>query len=123
MIIIYSVFANKDEAQKIVKILLEKQMIVCANMHLVTSQYLWEDKIKESEEVVAILKTLKQNYKRVRKEIEAHHSYEAPLIASIKVSKINGPYYNYLKKHVKKYYSNKSPEAKPNLKNPDVREK
>lgn len=121
MIFIYSVFKNKEEADKITKILLEKKMVICGNQFAVNSMYLWKGKIENDSEVVVIYKTFKQNYKRVRQEIEQHHSYEVPFTASIKINEVNVPYYNLLKQTVSKYYGKKSPEAKPNLKNPDVK--
>ena len=121
MIFIYTVFPNKEEAKKIAKVILEKKMAVCVNMWSVGSMYLWEGKVKEGEEVVCVFKTLKQNYKRIKKEIELKHSYEVPFIASVKINQINGPFYHYLKKNVKRYYGKKSSEAKPNLRNPVIR--
>ena len=70
-----------------------------------------------------IVNALKQNYKRVKQEIERLHSYENPFVGSLKISEINGPYYQYLKKNVKRYYGKRSAEAKPNLKNPSIKEK
>ena len=121
MILIYTVFKNKEEAIKITKILLEKKMVICGNMLDSNSMYLWEGKIQEDSEVIVIYKTFKQNYKRVRQEIEKHHSYKVPFIVSIKINEVNEPYYNLLKHTVSKYYGKKSPEAKPNLKNPDLK--
>lgn len=121
MIFIYCVFKNQDEADKITRILLEKKMVICGNQFSINSMYLWKEKIEKSPEVVVIYKTFKQNYKRVRKEIETHHSYEVPFIASIKINQINESYYHLLKKTVIRYYGKRSPEAKPNLKNPDLK--
>ena len=123
MIIIYTVFANADEAKKITKILLEKKLVVCGNMFEMNSMYLWKGKIEEGKEIGCFYKTFKQNYNRVKAEIESLHSYEAPPVISLKASNVNGVYYHALKKEVRKYYGKKSPEAKPNLKNPDISKK
>ncbi|KKP69300.1 MAG: CutA1 divalent ion tolerance protein [candidate division CPR3 bacterium GW2011_GWF2_35_18] len=121
MIFIYCVYKDKEEADKITRILLEKKMVICGNQFVVSSMYLWKEKIESDSEVVVFYKTFKQNYKSVRKEIEKHHSYEVPFIASVKINEVNESYYHLLKQTVSKYYGKKSPEAKPNLQNPDLK--
>jgi periplasmic divalent cation tolerance protein len=115
MIFIYTVFPTQEEAKKVAQLLLREKMVACANMWSINSLYFWDQEIKEGKEVAVIFKTLRQNYSRVCKEITRHHSYEVPFIGMIKVNSINGPFYQYLKKNVVKYYGKKSPEAKPNL--------
>lgn len=123
MILIYTVFKDKDEAQKIAKQLLEKKMVSCVNFWEIESLYWWEEKLVEGHEVVAIFKTLKQNFRAVKNEIKKNHSYKVPFIASIKLNEVDGDFYAYLKKTVFRYYGPKSPSAKINYKNPDLRNK
>ncbi len=85
MIIIYTTNPNLKEAKKIGKCLLEKKLIKCANYFPIESAYQWEGKIENSKEVVAIFKTAKKNWKKIKEEVEKMHSYEIPCILKIEV--------------------------------------
>ena len=86
-ILIYTTHKNREDAQKIVLPLLEQSIIACANYFPITSQYKWKDKIELAEEIVAILKTRKENWEKVREYIEKNHPYETPCI--IKLAEVN----------------------------------
>ncbi len=78
---------NKDEAEaeKIAKHLLNKKLIACANIFPTTSMYEWKGKLENTKEVVAIVKTKKENFEKVKNEVMKIHSYECPCIAKIDV--------------------------------------
>ncbi|OIN95255.1 divalent-cation tolerance protein CutA [candidate division WWE3 bacterium CG06_land_8_20_14_3_00_42_16] len=116
MILIYLSCKDIEEAKKIGKTLLEKHLAACINFFPIQSMFWWEEKIEEADEAALLIKTLKQNYKAIKVEVEKIHSYKVPFIGAFKVNQINEPYYHYLKKNVKKYYGKKSSLAKPNLK-------
>ena len=80
MITIYVVFAQWDEAERIVQVLLEKRLIACANTFPVQSHYWWKGKIEASQEIGAYLKTLPAHWKAVRELIDEMHSYDLPCI-------------------------------------------
>jgi periplasmic divalent cation tolerance protein len=94
-IILYVIFPNMDEAKKVSNYLLEKKLIACANFFPMQSSYLWKNKIKNSNEVVTILKTIKENYKLVEGEIKKLHSYNVPCILKLDAS-ANGEYEKWL---------------------------
>ncbi len=83
MILIYTTHKSAAEAQKVVKRLLEKQLIACANTFPISSTYRWKGKIVSEKEVVAILKTREQLWTSVHDEILSIHSYETPCILKI----------------------------------------
>ena len=68
------------EAEKIVSHLLKKKLIACANFFPIQSQYWWKGRIVKSKEIVTLLKTKKQHWKKVESEIQRIHSYETPCI-------------------------------------------
>jgi len=76
---------NKDEteAKKIAQHLLDKKLIACANIFPINSVFLWKGKLKDTKEVVAIVKTKKENFEKVKNEVMKIHSYECPCIAKI----------------------------------------
>ena len=85
IIIIYVTYPNMEEAQKIVNNLIKKKLISCSNFFPVKSSFWWKGKIDNSDEIVSVIKTRKQNWKKVKSEIKKMHSYETPCIIKIEV--------------------------------------
>ena len=68
-IIIYVTYKNLEEAERIVKHLLEEKLIACANLFPIKSLYLWKGKIEDNNEIVSILKSKKENLEKIAKFI------------------------------------------------------
>jgi periplasmic divalent cation tolerance protein len=83
LIIIYSTFSNLKEAKKITSHLIDNKFISCANLFPVESYYRWKGKVENSKEIVSVIKTRKENWGKVKKEIKKLHSYETPCIIKI----------------------------------------
>jgi periplasmic divalent cation tolerance protein len=99
-IIIYATHKNLEEAKKIGNLLLNKKMIACANYFPIESFYWWKGKIENAKEIVSLLKTRKENWSKVKKEIEKIHPYETPCIIKIEVES-NEDYSNWIRKETK----------------------
>ncbi len=82
-IIIYVTYPNMEEATKIVSHLLQKKLIACANYFPIRSSFWWKGKIDNSDEIVSILKTKKENWEIIKSEIKKMHSYETPCIMKL----------------------------------------
>lgn len=95
-IIIYTTYKDNKEAQKITKYLLKNKIIACANFLDINSQYNWKGKIESSKEVLAILKTRKNNWNKVKKYIEDNHSYETPCIIKLAEVEANDSYASWV---------------------------
>ncbi|MEW5896745.1 MAG: divalent-cation tolerance protein CutA [Nanoarchaeota archaeon] len=85
MIIIYVTYPNKEEAQRITEHLLNKRLIACANTFPIKSSYFWKGGIEHSNEFVSVIKTKKENWETVKKEIKKLHSYDLPCILKLDV--------------------------------------
>jgi periplasmic divalent cation tolerance protein len=99
-IIIYTTNPNLKEAKKVADVLLEKRLIACANHFPIQSAFWWKGKIENAKEIVSILKTKKENWEKVKKEIQKIHSYEIPCIMKMDVES-NGDYAEWIKKETK----------------------
>lgn len=97
MIIVYITCANKEEAQKISKALLEKRMVGCTNYRPVESMYWWKGEIQTEQEYVLIAKAIKSNYEKIKQEVKKLHSYEVPCILSWDISRGNKAYIDWIK--------------------------
>ena len=85
MILIYTTNPNLKEAKKVGKYLLENKLIKCANYFPIESAYEWNGKIENAKEIVAIFKTVENNWKKTKEGIKKMHKYETPCILKIKV--------------------------------------
>ena len=84
-IVVYITHANLKNAKKISDELLKKRLIACANYFPIQSSYWWKGKIENSDEIVSIVKTKKENWNKLKREVEKIHPYEIPCIMKFDV--------------------------------------
>ena len=77
-IMISTTFDNKEEANKIIELLLEKRLVSCCQLSNITSSYHWKGKIEHTEELLLQMKSKKELFKEIEKVILDNHSYETP---------------------------------------------
>lgn len=104
MTLIYVLCQDDKEARNIGVKLLKKKLCACVNIiDGVNSIYFWppkSDKLQEADETILLIKTVKENFAQINKEILELHSYELPCIFSIDVDEVDSKYYNWLKKQI-----------------------
>ena len=93
-IMITTTFDNKDEANKIIDLLLNERLVSCCQLSNITSSYHWKGKIEKADEYLLQMKSKKELYNEVEKIILDNHSYETPQIITYDI--VNG-YSEYLK--------------------------
>lgn len=101
MILLYITCKDKQEAEKISRVLLKKRLIACSNVFPIESYFWWKGKIEKDKEVVLIAKSLEEKFEKIKEEVKKIHSYVVPLIEQIKVDQVNEPYLRWLKDEVK----------------------
>ena len=75
----YIAFGSVDEARTICRKLINDKLIACANIlpeH--EAIYSWENQIKSSKEVSAIIKTSQHAINAINQLLQETHSYECP---------------------------------------------
>ncbi|MGM5484800.1 MAG: divalent-cation tolerance protein CutA [Nanobdellota archaeon] len=77
---VYVTFRDREEADRIIKLLLDDNLIACANVFNIDSIYKWKGKVAKEGEVAAFLKTVKRNFGKIEELIKKHHSYDVPCI-------------------------------------------
>lgn len=96
LVLVYTTFSNFEEAKTVSEELLNEKLIVCVNIFPeVNSLYLWEGKISNSCEVVAIMKSRNDQVDKIVEKIEAMHSYDQPAIAVMSIEKANKSFTNW----------------------------
>lgn len=94
-------FSNIEEARRIVTVLVEEQLVACANLFPgVESVYLWKGKLETSLEVAGILKTAAGCISRLEARFMALHSYEVPEFLVLSPASGTEAYLNWIRKSV-----------------------
>lgn len=93
LVIVYSLFPDKDEAVRMIRKLLRKRLIVCANvLGGVESHYVWQSRLQCGAEVAVWFKTRRPLAGQVKDEIQREHSYKVPLVGEIPLTGVNASY-------------------------------
>jgi periplasmic divalent cation tolerance protein len=100
---IYMTAGNKEEANKIGKVLVEARLAACVNIiDNMTSVYRWEEKVQQDSEVVLIAKTTEALVPELIDKIKSLHSYDCPCIVSLPISGGYPPFLDWINSEVKK---------------------
>ena len=84
--IVYITASGKEEAVGISRVLVEKNLAACVNIHdNVTSIYRWEGELKNEEETVLFVKTQTSLVPEIKKVVRGMHSYDCPCILTIPI--------------------------------------
>jgi len=101
-IVILSTISSKDEAGKIAKELVQKKLAACVNIiEGLTSVYEWDNEICIENECLMIIKSRKELFDELKKEIISLHLYEVPEIISLPVTDGLESYLNWISKNTK----------------------
>lgn len=89
---------NFEEAQQISQILVKEKLVACANiLPNLTSIYSWKGNIERQNESLIVVKTIKENLKKVEKRVKELHSYETPAIIAFQAKSLNKDYDKWIK--------------------------
>jgi len=96
-IVVFMTTATKQEAQRIIRLLLDKHLIACANiLGPVDSRFWWQGKIEKAKEILVLMKSDEKLFEKLSKVIEEVHSYEVPEILALPIVKGCPPYLEWL---------------------------
>ena len=83
---IFTTTDKKEDAQKIVRDLVEKRLVACAQViGPISSTYWWREKIEEAEEWLCIMKSREDLYEHIEKTLKRIHPYDEPEILATPV--------------------------------------
>jgi periplasmic divalent cation tolerance protein len=89
--------ANREEAEKISKALLNERLIACANIiGPISSLFWWHEKIESAQEYVLLMKSRLDLFDKILERVKALHSYEVPEIIAIPIIQGFRPYLEWL---------------------------
>jgi periplasmic divalent cation tolerance protein len=88
VIVVLVTCKSRAEASRVVNSLVEKRLAACGNIlqQSVTSIYRWKGRIERAREVLVILKSTREAFAALEKEVERLHSYNVPEIIALPIS-------------------------------------
>jgi periplasmic divalent cation tolerance protein len=98
---LYALFADRDEAERIGRLVVEERLAACVNLiGEIRSIYRWEGTVRSSEEVAAIFKTSNDQADALIARIAGLHCYDVPCIVAWPIDKILSSYADWVEENV-----------------------
>ena len=98
---IYAVFADREEAERIGRTMVEERLAACVNiLGPIRSIYRWNGKVETADECAAIFKTGHRMSDALIERISTLHSYDVPCIESWPIDKILRSYADWVEENV-----------------------
>jgi len=90
------------QARKIGQALVEAELVACANLlnAPVDSLYRWKGRVRSEREFLMVLKTTRERFAAVAREIRRLHSYEVPEIIALPIERGSRDYLNWVSQSV-----------------------
>jgi periplasmic divalent cation tolerance protein len=83
--VVLTTCGDKDEAEGLARLLVEKRLAACVQISGVTSVYEWEKEIQRDDELLLVIKARADLYGEIEGAISDNHSYEVPEIIKIPI--------------------------------------
>ena len=90
--IAYTTFADRDEARRMARDLVERRLAACAQIHEIESIYRWQGNVEEATEFMLTIKTTSGRLADAKAHVLATHSYEVPEFLVVPVVAGYDPY-------------------------------
>lgn len=104
-IIVYCTVPSPESAEQIAVKLIQHKIAACCNIIPgLTSIYSWEGKIEKDSELLLMIKSTEENYKKIENEIINLHPYEVPEIISLEINEGSREYLNWIHQNTKVDY-------------------
>lgn len=88
---------NRDEANKIARLLIEQKLAACVQIAgPIKSTYWWKGEVEQAEEWLLIIKSKEALFERVKKLIKENHSYDVPEILLMPITDGSQDYLKWL---------------------------
>ena len=101
-IVVLVTCGSEEEALKIAHSLVEGHLAACVNLiSPIRSIYRWEGKIWDEREWLLIVKTQRQRFEDLKKEVKSLHSYSVPEIIGLPITEGSFAYLNWINENTK----------------------
>ena len=87
MLIVWSTFADEESAARVVRALVDERLIACGTLLPgARSIFRWKEQVEEAREVVAMMKTRKQDWTALLSRLHELHPYEVPECIAVRMA-------------------------------------
>ena len=101
-IVIFVAVGNSSDAALLAKSLVEKRLAACVNLVPgISSWYWWEGKVNEDQEVLLMMKTSRDKFAALEKEVLRLHSYAVPEIIAVQIVEGSKNYLSWIEESLK----------------------
>ena len=102
-IVVLVTVGNSQEAAQLARSLVEKRLVACANMVPgILSWYWWENNVTEDQEVLLIMKSSREKFAELEKEILRLHSYAVPEVIALQIVEGSKNYLDWIEDSTKR---------------------
>jgi periplasmic divalent cation tolerance protein len=96
-IVVFLTAANRQEAEQIGQSLVEKKLAACCNIvDPIFSIFHWETRICKENEVLLIVKSVRNRFDDIVSEVKKLHSYTTPEIIALPIVAGSEEYLNWI---------------------------
>ena len=96
-IVVFVTAANRIEAEQIGQSLVEKKLAACCNIvEPIFSIFHWEGKICQENELLLIIKSVRNRFDAIVAEVKKLHSYKTPEIIALPIIAGSADYLNWI---------------------------
>jgi len=96
-IVVFITAPNREESVRLAELLVGARLAACVQiLPEMESVYRWVGNIERQAEFLLLVKSTRDKFDRLEREVRAIHSYETPEIVAIPVSEISDPYLKWL---------------------------
>jgi len=101
-LVILVTVGNSNDAATLAKSLVEKRLAACVTLLPgVASWYWWEGKVTEDQEVLLMMKTSRDKFAALEKEVLRLHSYAVPEVIALQIVEGSKNYLNWIEESLK----------------------
>jgi len=95
--LLYVTTSDRDAATRLGRVVVEERLAACANVIPgVSSIYIWDDELREDEEVILILKTKENLVESLIERVKDLHEYECPCVVALPIVGGNQAFLNWV---------------------------
>ena len=97
MLLVFTSCGSEEDAARVVRTLVEERLIACGNLLPgARSIYRWKGDVADEREVVALLKTRKQDWTALLSRLHELHPYETPECVAVRMAAVAPKYAAWL---------------------------
>lgn len=102
-IVVFMTAPNADEARRIAKELVERQLAACVQiLPEIESVYRWKGEVQRDKEILILAKTTAAQFDVLEKAVREMHSYDTPEIVAVPMAHVSEPYRAWLADNVRR---------------------